>query len=238
MCANHNNSPSHDHSPGADHGDHDHSSPGHIHEHGSSSQRADPRYRRILWIALLVNGAMFALEIGAGMQSASAALLADAIDFLGDTANYALSLWVLGMALAWRSRAALLKGASMLVFGLFVLARVGWGLWLGVTPEPVTMGSVGALALVANLGVAALLYAYRDGDANMRSVWLCTRNDAIGNLAVMGAALGVFGTGAAWPDLLVASTMAWLAVSGGWSVIRHARQELAGEPALGSGTAH
>ncbi|PVY55852.1 MULTISPECIES: cation transporter [unclassified Simplicispira] len=193
----------------------------------SSPTSADPRYRRILWIALIVNAAMFAVEMGAGLQSGSAALLADAIDFLGDAANYGVSLWVLAMALAWRARAALLKGASMLAFGAFVAGRVAWGAWQGITPEPLTMGSIGLLALAANLGVAVLLYAWREGDANMRSVWLCTRNDALGNLAVMAAALGVFGTGAAWPDLVVAATMAGLAISGGWSVVRHARAELA-----------
>ena len=195
------------------------------HDHGGVPS-ADPRYRRILWIALAVNAGMFLLEIGAGLQSGSASLLADAIDFLGDAANYALSLWVLSMALVWRARAALVKGASMLVFGVAVVARVAWGAWQGVPPEPLTMGGVGLLALAANLGVAVLLYAYREGDANMRSVWLCTRNDVLGNLAVMLAALGVFGTGTAWPDLVVATVMAWLAISGGASVIRQARAEL------------
>ena len=193
----------------------------------AATATADPRYRRILWVALLVNAAMFVVELGAGARSGSASLLADAIDFLGDAANYGLSLWVLAMALAWRARAALFKGASMLAFGVFVIGRVAWGALQGVPPEPITMGSVGLLALAANLGVAALLYAYREGDANMRGVWLCTRNDALGNLAVMGAALGVLGTGTAWPDLAVAAVMAGLAISGGWTVIRHARQELA-----------
>lgn len=198
------------------------------HSHGSPAT-ADPRYRRILWVALVVNAAMFAVEVGAGVQSGSASLLADAIDFLGDAANYALSLWVLAMALTWRARAALIKGASMLAFGVFVVGRVAWGAWQGTAPEPFTMGAIGLLALAANLGVAVLLYTYRDGDANMRSVWLCTRNDALGNVAVMGAALGVFGTGSAWPDLAVAAVMAWLAIAGGTSVIRQARQELASE---------
>ncbi|MCW5236417.1 cation transporter [Verminephrobacter eiseniae] len=192
--------------------------------HGAS---AGPRYRRILWVALIVNAAMFALELGAGLRSGSAALLGDAIDFLGDAANYGLSLWVLAMALAWRARAALVKGLSMLGFGVFVIGRVAWGAWQGIPPEPWTMGSVGLLALAANLGVAALLYAWRDGDANMRGVWLCTRNDALGNLAVMGAALGVLGTGTIWPDLAVAAIMAGLAISGGRNVIRLATQELA-----------
>ena len=131
---------------------------------------ADPRYRRILWIALLVNAAMFVVELGAGLSSGSASLLADAIDFLGDAANYGVSLLVLAMALQWRARAALLKGASMLAFGVFVIGRVAWGAWQGITPEALTMGSVGLLALAANVGVALLLYAWRDGDANMRGV--------------------------------------------------------------------
>ena len=210
------------------HCNHDHGAPGHSH---GAPAGADPRYRRILWIALLVNAAMFVLELGAGVRSGSASLLADAIDFLGDAANYGLSLWVLAMALSWRARAALVKGASMLAFGVFVIGRVAWGAWQGIPPEPFTMGSVGLLALAANLGVAALLYAYREGDANMRGVWLCTRNDALGNLAVMGAALGVLGTGTVWPDLVVAAIMAGLAISGGWSVVRQARQELAGTAA-------
>lgn len=200
----------------------------HQHDHqGSARASADPRYRRILWVALLVNAGMFALELGAGMRSGSTALLADAIDFLGDAANYGVSLWVLAMAPVWRARAAVVKGASMLAFGAFVLARVAWGAWQGAVPEPYTMGTVGLLALAANLAVALLLYAWRSGDANMRSVWLCSRNDALGNLAVLGAALGVLGTGTVWPDLIVASAMAWLAISGGASVVAHARRELA-----------
>lgn len=170
---------------------------------------------------------MFVVELGAGLSSGSASLLADAIDFLGDAANYGVSLLVLAMALQWRARAALLKGASMLAFGVFVIGRVAWGAWQGITPEALTMGSVGLLALAANVGVALLLHAWRDGDANMRGVWLCTRNDALSNVAVMLAALGVFGTGRNWPDLVVAGVMAALAISGGWSVVRQARQELA-----------
>ena len=175
------------------------------HLHNPATGSADPRYRRVLWIALVVNAAMFAVELGAGFASGSVSLLADAIDFLGDAANYGVSLLVLTMAVAWRARAALLKSASMLLFGLFVAARALWALAYGVPPEALTMGAVGVLALAANVGVAVMLYAWRDGDANMRSVWLCTRNDALGNLAVMAAAAGVFGTGSAWPDLAVAA---------------------------------
>ena len=183
-------------------------------------------YRRVLWIALLVNALMFAVEIGAGVAAGSVSLLADAIDFLGDAANYAVSLAVLSMAFAWRSRAAFAKAVTMLLFAALVGGRVLWGVFAGEPPEPLTMGVVGTLALAANLGVAWLLYAFREGDANMRSVWLCTRNDAIGNVAVLLAALGVFGTGTRWPDLAVAAVMASLAFSAGWSVLRQARREL------------
>ncbi len=195
-----------------------------------ATEANSPRYRRILWIALIVNFAMFGIEIGAGFQAGSVSLLADAIDFFGDATNYAVTLAVLSMGLVWRARAALLKAASMLGFGVFVLGRALWVAAQGGTPEALTMGSIGLLALIANVGVAALLYAYREGDANMRSVWLCSRNDAIGNLAVMLAALGVFGTGSAWPDLAVAAVMAGLAISGGYAVARQARQELRRAP--------
>jgi Co/Zn/Cd efflux system component len=184
------------------------------------------RYRRILWIALAVNLLMFAVEIGAGLKAGSVSLLADSLDFLGDSANYAISLLVLGMALSWRARAAQFKALSMLLFGLGVLGAALWHWWLGEVPSAPTMGVVGGLALLANVGVAVLLYAYRDGDSNMRSVWLCTRNDALGNLAVLGAALGVFGTGSAWPDLIVASIMATLAITAAVQVLRQADGEL------------
>ena len=199
------------------------------HDHSEHASAADtPRYRRILWIALIVNAAMFFVELGAGFKSGSVSLLADAIDFFGDSANYGVTLAVLSMGLAWRAWAAVLKGASMLGFGFFVVGRTAWVAVHGGTPEALTMGTIGLLALAANVLVAALLYAYREGDANMRSVWLCSRNDAIGNIAVMLAALGVLGTGTAWPDLAVALVMALLAVSGGWSVIRQARVEIRG----------
>ena len=204
---------------------HDHSND-RGHEHGSPEATQDPTYRKILWFALVVNAVMFMVELGAGLTSGSVSLLADAIDFLGDAANYGVSLAVLTMAMAWRSRAALLKGACMLAFGLFVLARAAWSFKTGMVPVASTMGAIGFLALTANVTVAFLLYRYRTGDANMRSVWLCSRNDAFGNIAVMLAALGVFGTGSAWPDLAVAVGMASLAIWGGWSVIQHARLEL------------
>jgi Co/Zn/Cd efflux system component len=195
-------------------------------EQAGAPSSADPKWRRALWIALVVNATMFVVELAAGWTSGSVSLLADAVDFAGDAANYGLSLAVLGMAAAWQSRAALAKGVSMAVYGAFVLGQAAWLLKSGATPEPFTMGVVGTLALLANTGVALLLYTWRTGNANMRSVWLCTRNDALGNLAVIAAAFGVFGTGTAWPDLLVAAVMASLAIAGGWSVVRQARGEL------------
>jgi Co/Zn/Cd efflux system component len=186
----------------------------------------DPTWRRILWIALGLNAIMFGVEIVAGIAADSRALQADALDFLGDAANYAISLGVAGMALVWRARAALVKAATMLAFGLWVLGSAIWGFFVGASPDPGTMGAIGSLALAVNLAVAAMLFRYRSGDANMRSVWICSRNDAIGNIAVLAAAIGVFGTGRAWPDLVVASIMAGLAVWGSAEVFKQARGEL------------
>lgn len=211
------------------------------HDDHCATEATSPRYRRVLWIALVVNAAMFLVEIVGGVQSGSVSLLADAVDFLGDAANYGLSLAVLSLALAWRARAALVKGLSMGAYGLFILGTAIAKIWTAAPPEAITMGAIGFLALVANVSVALLLYRYRDGDANMRSVWLCTRNDAIGNVAVMVAALGVFGTGSAWPDLAVAAIMSILALTAAVSVIRQARLELAhpGVPApLHAGGTH
>ena len=180
----------------------------------------------MLWIALAINLAMFLGEIVAGIASGSRSLQADALDFIGDSANYAISLGVAGMALGWRSRAALLKGGTILAFGLYVLVTtVLAALGRGV-PQAETMGIVGVIALIANGSVALMLYRYRGGDANMRSVWICSRNDAIGNLAVLLAAAGVVGTGTAWPDLAVALVMAGLGIWGGLQIIRQARAEL------------
>ncbi|MGH8224409.1 MAG: cation transporter [Woeseiaceae bacterium] len=183
-------------------------------------------YRRVLWIALAANAVMFFVELAASVSSGSSALAADAADFLGDSANYALSLGALAIGGAWISRVALLKGAAMALYGVAVLAYAGWRAWLGVAPDPLTMGLVGLLALGVNVGVAALLYRFREGDANMRSVWLCTRNDVIGNVAVLAAAAGVLGTGTVWPDAAVAGLLAILGLSSGGLVIRQAFTEL------------
>lgn len=193
----------------------------------SDKPPVDARYRRILWVALVVNAGMFVVELIGGWHAGSVSLLADAVDFFGDAGNYAVSLFVLGLAPVWRSRTALGKGLIMGSYGVFVLGSAVYHLATGIVPESSTMGVIGFLALVANASVAALLYAYREGDANMRSVWLCSRNDAIGNIAVMLAALGVYGTGSGWPDIAVATLMGTLGLTGAWSVVKHARRELA-----------
>ncbi|MBD5803221.1 cation transporter [Aromatoleum evansii] len=198
-----------------------------------SSARAvvSPRFRKALWVALAINALMFLVETVGGLHAGSVSLLADAIDFAGDAANYGLSLAVLSMGLLWRARAALVKGLTMGVYGLFVLGKTAWTAMSGIPPEPVTMGAIAVLALLANGSVAAMLHAFRDGDANMRSVWLCSRNDAIVNVAVGLAAVGVLGTGTAWPDLLVAVVIAGLALLAGRSVVRQARGEIAAHAA-------
>jgi Co/Zn/Cd efflux system component len=183
-------------------------------------------YRRVLWIALLANAVMFFVELVASVWSGSSALAADAGDFLGDSANYALSLGALAMGGAWISRVALLKGTAMSAYGIAVLAYASWRAWLGVPPEPMTMSVVAFIALLVNCGIAGLLYRFRDGDANMQSVWLCTRNDVIANLSVLAAAAGVFGTSSVWPDVAVAAMLALLGLSSGRIVMRQARAEL------------
>jgi Co/Zn/Cd efflux system component len=198
------------------------------HDHHCADTRTfdSPAWRRALWIALAVNAGMFLAEIAAGVAAGSASLQADALNFLGDSANYAISLLVAGMALTARARAALLKGASLLVFGLWVIGSTGWHAYLGTLPSASVMGVIGTLALLSNAAVALMLYRFREGDANMRSVWICSRNDAIGNLAVLLAALGVFGTGTGWPDVIVAGVMAGLGIWGGAQIIWQASDEL------------
>jgi Co/Zn/Cd efflux system component len=188
--------------------------------------RGNSAYRRILWIVLAINGLMFLVEIGAGLAAGSASLQADALDFFGDAANYAISLMVVGMALHYRAAAALAKGATMGLFGVWVIGTVIWHLMHGTLPNAFTMGTVGFAALVANAASFGLLWAYREGDANMRSAWICTRNDVLGNLAVLLAAVGVFGTGTGWPDIVVAAIMAGLALQGAIIVIRQSIAEL------------
>ena len=192
--------------------------------------RGNAGYRRVLWAVLGINAAMFLVEIGAGLAAGSASLQADALDFLGDAANYAISLFVVGMALRYRASAALVKGITMAAFGLWVIATVIWHAAHGTLPSAFTMGTVGVAALVATFASFGLLWAYRKGDANMRSAWICTRNDVLGNIAVLLAALGVFGTGTGWPDVVVAACMAGLALQGAFVVTRQSSTELRMRP--------
>ena len=196
---------------------------------GTSKTLNDPRWRRVLWIALGFNAVMFAVEIVAGAMAHSRSLQADALDFLGDAANYAISLGMAGLTLQWRARSALVKGLTILLFGLGVLGSAVWGIVHGATPDPFAMGIVGLIALLVNLSVALMLYRYRTGDANMRSVWICSRNDAINNVLVIAAGLAVLWSGSGLPDLLVAFIMAALGISGGWQIVRQAADELRSE---------
>lgn len=180
----------------------------------------------VLWTVLAINVAMFLVEMGAGLAAGSASLQADALDFFADAANYGISLFVLGLSIQWRAGAALIKGVSMGVFGLWVIGSVVWHALHGTVPSWTTIGAVGVAALLANVACLALLYAWREGDANMRSVWICSRNDVLANCAVLGAALGVFGTGTGWPDIIVAAIMACLALQGAAIVIGQSLAEL------------
>jgi Co/Zn/Cd efflux system component len=188
--------------------------------------RGSAAYRWVLWIVLAINATMFLVEIGAGLAAGSASLQADALDFFGDASNYAISLLVVGMALRYRAMAALAKGSTMGLFGLWIIGTAFWHALHGTLPSAITMGAVGFVALAANAISFGLLWAYRDGDANMRSAWICTRNDVLGNLAVLLAAAGVFGTGTGWPDIIVAGIMACLALQGAWLVVRQSLSEL------------
>ncbi|TYO65039.1 cation transporter [Bradyrhizobium hipponense] len=191
-----------------------------------ANKKRDAAYRRVLWAVLVINAAMFAVEVVAGLAAGSASLQADSLDFLGDAANYAISLLVVGMALRYRAAAALAKGATMAAFGVWVIATVVWHSLHGTLPSAFAMGTVGVAALAANAASFGLLWAYRHGDSNMRSAWICTRNDVLGNLAVLLAAAGVFGTGTGWPDVIVAAIMAALAIQGAVLVVRQAVGEL------------
>lgn len=188
----------------------------------------DRRYRRVLVAALAINASMFVVEIVAGLIAGSVSLQADALDFFADAANYGITLFVLGMALRFRTWAALVKGSTMGVFGLWVLISAAWHAVGGTLPRADIMGSIGIAALVANVTVLGLLWQWRNGDANMRSVWICSRNDVISNCAVLLAAAGVFGTGRGWPDVIVAALMVVLALQGAAVVIRQALSELRG----------
>jgi Co/Zn/Cd efflux system component len=185
----------------------------------------DPRYIRVLWTVIAINAVMFVTEITAGHLAGSQALQADALDFLGDTLTYGLSLAVIGRPIATRARAAVLKGLSLTVMGLWVFGSTLYHVLVLGVPRAEIMGVVGFLALAANVASVLLLMRYKDGDANVRSVWLCSRNDAVGNVAVMIAALGVWGTSTAWPDLVVAGIMAGLFLSSSAQILAQALRE-------------
>lgn len=193
--------------------------------HEPAPQKPNSKFRTALWIALFINLSMFLVELIGGAYAHSSALWADSLDFFGDAVNYGISLAVLGASLYWRATVALFKGLTMALFGLVVIAKTAYAYVQGIPPEAVTMGVIGVLALIANVVAAVVLYAFRDGDSNMQSVWLCSRNDAIGNVAVILAAVGVFGTGSLIPDLIVALVISILGLTGGYQVIKKAVQE-------------
>ncbi len=195
--------------------------------HDVKFEGMDPRYRRALVFVILINAVMFLIEMPMGFVGNSQALKADALDFLGDTCTYALSLYVIGKAASLRAKAALFKGLSLSAMGLWVLGSTLYTVLYLKEPQAFIMGSVGAAALAANIASVLLLVRFKDGDANVRSVWLCSRNDAIGNVMVMIAASGVWATGTGWPDLIVAAIMASIFLSGSFSIIKQARAELA-----------
>ena len=193
----------------------------------------DLRYRRVLWLVIALNGIMFVVEMAAGRLAGSQALQADALDFLGDTLTYGMSLAVIGRSLAVRSNAAIVKGLSLLGMGLFVFGSTVYQVLVLGVPSAEVMGVIGFMALAANVASVLLLMRYKDGDANVRSVWLCSRNDAIGNVAVMIAAGAVALTASAWPDLIVAAAMAALFLSSATQILRQAWRERDAVPASG-----
>ncbi|MBQ0756073.1 MAG: cation transporter [Amphritea sp.] len=185
----------------------------------------DPLYLRILWLIIAINGVMFGVEIVAGIAAQSQALQADALDFLGDTISYSISLWVIGKAVSVRSNAALFKGLSLLLMAIWVTGSTIYRVFVMNAPDAMTMGGVAIAAFVANMICVLLLMRYKNGDANIRSVWLCSRNDAIGNIIVLIAASGVWYSETPWPDLVTALIMAALFLSSAWQITRQALLE-------------
>ncbi|MEZ5847042.1 MAG: cation transporter [Geminicoccaceae bacterium] len=193
--------------------------------HDATFEGLSGAYKARLWIVIAINAAMFAVEMTAGHMAGSQALQADALDFFGDALTYGISLAVIGRSLAIRSTAALAKGVSLFLMGLWVFGSTVYQVFVLDVPQAGIMGGIGFLALAANLASVILLMQYKDGDANVRSVWLCSRNDAIGNIAVMIAALGIWGTASGWPDLIVAGIMATLFLSSSTQIIRQSLDE-------------
>ncbi|NKN35401.1 cation transporter [Agrobacterium sp. a22-2] len=194
------------------------------HSHGPFDGMSDT-YKRRLWAVIFINAAMFAVEMTAGQMARSQALQADALDFFADAVTYGISLAVIGASLKVRSLAAAAKGGSLFLMGLWVFGSTIYRVFYMGLPEAPVMGAIGLLALVANLLSVVLLMNYKDGDANVRSVWLCSRNDAIGNVIVMIAAVAVWGTATAWPDLIVAGIMAGLFLSSSFQILRQSLAE-------------
>ena len=193
--------------------------------HNAKFDGVSDDYKRRLWLVIALNAIMFGVEMTAGHMAKSQALQADALDFLGDALTYGISLAVIGASISVRTTAALAKGISLLFMGLWVMGSTLYRVFYVGVPEAEIMGVIGFLALLTNLASVALLVRYKDGDANVRSVWLCSRNDAIGNVAVMFAALGVWGTATGWPDLIVAAIMATLFLSSAFQIVRQALDE-------------
>lgn len=257
-CCSHSHGAGHNHAghdhARRDHARHDHAahshaqSRAHAHDHAEEAGSCcsggvrnfdglDPRYKRILTLVIAINGAMFVTEMAAGHLAGSQALQADALDFLADTVTYGLSLAVIGASLRARAGAALLKGVSLSLMAVWVFGSTLYHTLILGVPSAELMGAIGLLALAANLASVLLLMRYKDGDANVRSVWLCSRNDAIGNVVVMLAALGVWGSNTAWPDIAVAALMAGIFLSSSVQILRQAwaewREETAHAPAHG-----
>jgi Co/Zn/Cd efflux system component len=183
-------------------------------------------YKRRLWAVIAINATMFAVELGAGALAGSQALQADALDFFADSMTYGMSLAVIGLSAHTRAVAALAKAASLTAMALWVLGSTAYHVLILGVPRAEVMGAIGLLALAANVGSVLLLIRYKDGDANVRSVWLCSRNDAIGNIAVMLAAAAVFLTGTRWPDLLVAALMAALFLTSSLQILRQSLRQM------------
>ncbi len=182
-------------------------------------------YKSILWVVIAINAVMFVVETGASIASDSMALRADALDFLGDSLTYSLTLLAIGHSLRWRASAAMFKGLLLAVMGLWVLGSTLHRVFVLGTPDEFIMGSVALAAFTANAVSALLLFKYRNGDANVRSVWLCSRNDAIGNVAVLVAVGAVYASQSQWPDIIVALLMALLFLHSASLIIRQALAE-------------
>ncbi|WP_169545231.1 cation transporter [Sneathiella aquimaris] len=193
--------------------------------HDSNFEGVSADYKRRLWAVIIINAGMFIVEMIAGQMAKSQALQADALDFFGDAVTYGISLAVIGASLKTRTATAMLKGFSLFLMGVWVFSSTLYQVFVIGVPKAEVMGIIGFAALCANMLSVMLLVKYKDGDANVRSVWLCSRNDAIGNVAVMIAAVGVWGTATAWPDLVVAGIMAALFLSSAYQIMRQSIKE-------------